>query len=97
MKKQDTFVSRKGRKIKTFKYKLVSRVRTWLANRMAPVTDHKDFPRIRDLIINIVFTGLVITYILWAFRVLNPLRKGLSIAVILAMIQYYYKWYRSIK
>lgn len=97
MKKQDTFVSRESRKLKTFKYKLVSKVKVWLANRVAPVTNHKDFPTIANLIWDITFTGLVCWFVIWTFGINDPLRKGFGIAVTLAIIQHYIKWFYSIR
>ncbi len=92
-KKQETFV--KSEKVK---YKVRSDMKLKFTNLVALVLNHRLFPYLRDMVINLTLTGVTFWFIVWSmYYQSNPLFKGFSIAVTLAVAQYYIKWFYGIK
>jgi hypothetical protein len=76
-----------------FKYKYNKGIRFRWTNLISPLVNHPAYDDVKRLVINLGFTGLVISFIVWSLSIAQPLRKGYGIAVILALAQYYLKWY----
>ena len=74
--------------------KVKKRVIEWL---IAPVKNYEHYIILRNLFINLIFTSLVCSFILWGFDIHKPIHKGSSIAVALAVGQFYIEWFYSIK
>lgn len=92
------FVSSKtDTKTKKFIYDLWHRVRVKAVNLKAQVKDSPLFADAKSGFVNFLFTGLIFTYVMWSFEILSPLRKGFGIAVSISVVQYYIKWYYSIR
>jgi hypothetical protein len=78
------------------KYNL-SNVKLKLLNIWAPIRNHLLFNIVKDKVINLIFTGFIISIILFSFRVPQSLFKGVGIAITLNLWQFYTKWYFKTK
>ena len=66
---------------------------------VAPIKNHPRKDDIKNLITNLIFTWLVISTIVYCFYFkasFIPLRVGFGIAVLVAVAQYYIKWYKGL-
>lgn len=90
-----TFVSINER----IKYKFIQNIKFRWNNLVAPIKNHPKKDDIKKLIINLTFTWLVISIVVYCFDFrlsFIPLRVGFGIAVTIAVVQYYIRWYYSI-
>ncbi len=81
------------------KYKFIQDMKFRWNNLVAPIKNHPKKDDIKKLIINLTFTWLVMSTIVFCFDnrlSLFPLRVGFGIAVTIAIAQYYIRWYKAL-
>lgn len=59
-------------------------------DRVAPVLNSESYKDNRKYLLGFIVTGLLITFILWAFGFNQTIRKGFGIAVTLELLLIYY-------
>lgn len=96
-KNKTTFSSMNQSRIEKYLYGFKTSVRNKWLKVCSVAQNHYAYDQVRVLTINLVFTSLVVSFVCWSFMVRHPLRIGVGIAVTLAMLQYYLKWYFSMK
>ena len=96
-KKETRFSTLRTPNKETFIYKLFQKNKHRLVQLFAPVKNHEAYDTVRNVSINMSFTALVTSFVCWCFMVRHPLRVGVGIAVTLYLLQYYTKWYFSVK
>lgn len=80
--------------------KLASHGRTWIRDRIADILNHPLRPSIQDTILNYGVTALIISvvlYFLFGYGGIDVFKKGIGIAITLALIRYYVREYFRIK
>ncbi len=93
-KKTKTFVSwTKPYGNKTFKYLRYNNLKNWIINTKAAVKNSVKYYIIRNYMINLIFTGLVMWFIICGLTSQSKLLQGFGVAVTIATLQHYVKWY----
>jgi len=83
-KKTNIFVgNNEPGKTKSFIYKVYYLFKGKISKRLAPILNHKAYPRIKDTVIDWSFTWLFLSLACWGLSFNNPFRLGFGIAVTL--------------
>ena len=96
VRETSTFISREIKKENYLKDK-IDNYKVRLLHLIAPILNHPSYNEGKKIIINLLFTGGVIGMVIWMIQTSNPLLQGFSIAVTIKLVQYYMKWYFTIK
>lgn len=92
-KESETFVSPTKTPItKRFKYLWFAERRNSVNETVAYIKNHPNYIEYRNYAIDFVWTGLVMSWIVYATPQRNPILRGFGIAVIIISMQSYAKW-----
>jgi len=81
-----------------YKYKYTySNFKFKLVDKLAYVWNHPLYVISKEKLIDVTFTGIVIGFVVFSFGFKRALLKGFGIAVMLALWQYYIKYYFRVK